>query len=73
MWNFLNYYPRRSSAKAISNDKLLLTNKLPKIPIPQYNSGEFQPVWKLDADVVIVGSGAGGGVMAHELGGDYFL
>mmetsp|Transcript_19635 Transcript_19635/g.33047 ORF Transcript_19635/g.33047 Transcript_19635/m.33047 type:complete len:608 (+) Transcript_19635:266-2089(+) len=41
--------------------------KLPALPIPTFSAADLDPTWHLDADVVIVGSGAGGGVMAHEL------
>lgn len=38
------------------------------LPLPVFSPTEIDPTWRLEADVVIVGSGAGGGVMAHELG-----
>lgn len=68
-WELLNYHPRRSTAKALAGGtQSYLHEKLPALPVPTFRAEELDPTWHLDADVVIVGSGAGGGVMAHELG-----
>ena len=67
-WDLLGYHPQRSSAKALSGSQAYLHAKLPAVPIPAFSAAALDPTWRLDADVVIVGSGAGGGVMAHELG-----
>jgi hypothetical protein len=66
----LDYHPKRSSAKALSSSQSSPHEKLPTLPIPTFSATDpdLDPTWTLEADVVIVGSGAGGGIMAHELG-----
>ena len=67
-WNLLDYHPRRATAQALTGTQSYLHQKLPSVPVPTFTSADMDPTWHLDADVVVVGSGAGGGVMAHELG-----
>ena len=62
-----------STAKALSGAQSYIHEKLPPLPIPTFSASDLDPTWQLDADVVIVGSGAGGGVMAHELGKEVLI